>query len=334
MRLREHFPQAKVSLLAPPASKILAQYLPEIDEVIEFEFFFAKSELGPRQLSVDELTGLWKQLEPRHFDLAVDLRKMPDTRPVLRFTGARWLAGYDQDNQNPWLDISLEWDGDAKFFPKRSHIGDDLMRLVDAIALASRPERAVLPRDAMPVPVLPGRNKDDRKPLVCVHPGVGTATRRWPSEYFAALIDMLVAHHDVEVAVIGSPDEAEIADQVMRRVHRRTGVRSLIGKLKLAELPGLLASASLFIGNNSGPKHIAAGLGVPTVGIHSGVVDAREWGPMGPNAVAVRRDMHCSPCYLAHPEDCHRGLACLRQLRPAEVYEVCRRYLAVEPAPR
>jgi hypothetical protein len=70
-----------------------------------------------------------------------------------------------------------------------------------------------------------------------------------------------------------------------------------------------------------GPKHIAAAVGIPTVGIHSGVVDPVEWGPIGPNAVALRRNMTCSPCYLAKAEDCPRALACLQFFEPNLVYE-------------
>ena len=102
---------------------------------------------------------------------------------------------------------------------------------------------------------------------------------------------------------------------------------SLTGKVPLAELPGLIAGCSLFLGNDSGPKHIAAGLGVPTVGVHAGTVDVREWGPVGPAAVAVARSVICSPCYLSHPEDCRRGLVCIQHLEPAQVYEACRRML-------
>ena len=89
-----------------------------------------------------------------------------------------------------------------------------------------------------------------------------------------------------------------------------TRIGSVLGReLPLAELPALLAGVSLFLGNNSGPKHIAAGLGVPTVGIHSGTEDVREWGPVGPNAIAVAREVVCAPCYLAHAADCRRGMA-------------------------
>jgi ADP-heptose:LPS heptosyltransferase len=102
----------------------------------------------------------------------------------------------------------------------------------------------------------------------------------------------------------------------------------MICRVALGELPRLLASCSLFVGNDSGPKHIAAGLGVPTIGIHAGVVDAREWGPVGPRAVAIRRDVACSPCYLAKVQDCNRGLACLTGIRPRDVYNLCVRFLA------
>jgi hypothetical protein len=56
-------------------------------------------------------------------------------------------------------------------------------------------------------------------------------------------------------------------------------------------------------------------------------VDVREWGPIGANAVAVAREMVCSPCYLSSPEDCRRGLACLRELSPETVYDACKRLL-------
>jgi hypothetical protein len=66
---------------------------------------------------------------------------------------------------------------------------------------------------------------------------------------------------------------------------------------------------------------------VPTVGIHSGVVDPREFGPLGDAAVVVKRDMTCAPCYSAKREDCHRGLACLTGLSAADVLPLCRRLL-------
>lgn len=88
----------------------------------------------------------------------------------------------------------------------------------------------------------------------------------------------------------------------------------------MEELPEFMALFSLFIGNNSGPQHIAAAVGIPTVGIHSGVVDPNEWGPMGANSFAVQKKMACSPCYYDRAELCSRKMACLTQLTPRDVY--------------
>jgi ADP-heptose:LPS heptosyltransferase len=134
------------------------------------------------------------------------------------------------------------------------------------------------------------------------------------------------------VIVIGGPDEAELGVRVLNAIANPKSAWSLIGRVGLGDLPALIARCALFVGNNSGPQHIAAGLGVPTVGIHSGVVDAREWGPKGTHAVAIQRAMACGPCYLTKPEDCSRRVACLRGLLPADVARICRRLLGTAAA--
>src|SRR5580658_8894012 len=105
-------------------------------------------------------------------------------------------------------------------------------------------------------------------------------------------------------------------------------IASVAGVLALRDLPHLLAACALFIGCDSGPKHIAAASGVPTIGVHSGIVDPGEWGPRGERSVALYRDMSCAPCFLARPEDCSRGLACVKLLEPPLVFEMARVFLA------
>src|SRR6185312_8844286 len=126
----------------------------------------------------------------------------------------------------------------------------------------------------------------------------------------------------------------EKATTIVGLVARPDRVASVAGQVPLKDLPRLLAACALFIGGNSGPKHIAAASGVPTIGIHSGVVDPGEWGPMGDRAVALYRDMSCAPCFLAKPEHCPRGLACVEALDPALVHRTARMFLARPEVPR
>ena len=334
--LRARFPQARIEVLAPPASAALARtgkagFAGTVDEVIEFTFFHARSGQGQREVTSAEFEALGASLAARRYDMAIDLRMHPETRPALRCSGAPFLVGYDHGNEFPWLDVSLEWEGDLRLAPKRGHISERLVQLVAAAEAAcldqDRPGKMPVP-PAASVPALAALPAAFRKrPLVCVHPGVGNVVRQWPAAHFAGLIDLLRAECGVHVVLVGTAEEAPIAEEVQRLVVAKSAVESLVGRVKLGELAEVMRACVLFVGNNSGPKHLAASLGVPTVGIHSGVVDATEWAPLGPDALALRRHMVCGPCYLEFASECPRGLACLTAIRPRDVLEHCIRIM-------
>ena len=327
-RLKQHFPTATITVLTSHASRAVWSLEPCVDRTIAFDFFRPRSADGEVELADEDWRGLRERLAGEQFDLAVDLRKHPETRPVLRHTGARYTAGFDFRNRFAWLDVALEWSGDQIYARKRQHNGDDLVNLVDAIAAACDHDRRPI---ASPPPAVTATAAD--RPLVCVHAGAGNEMKQWPAEYFAAVIDRLVKADGARIVLVGGPGEESVATRVLDRVRSPSAVTSLVGTTALADLPGILAGASLFLGNDSGPKHLAAGLGVPTVGVHGGTVDVREWAPVGPTAIAVAREVVCSPCYLSEAADCRRGLACIRELPPAQVYAACKRLLLLRSPP-
>jgi ADP-heptose:LPS heptosyltransferase len=334
-RLKRYFPTARIAVLTGGASKSVWALEPAVDELIEFDFFHARSASGLLERSAADWRALRERLAPKRFDLAVDLRKHWETRPVLQHTGARYLAGFDMKGKFPWLDVAVEWSEDVPLIRKRAQTTDELIQLIDAIAAASEPKRTVIahPPAAFAPNALtgvPAARRIFRKRVVCVHPAVGNELRQWPAEYFSLLIDQLIERLDVHVILVGGADEVALGAEVFSAILHRSSVWSLIGRVKLGDLPALMARCALFVGNNSGPQHIAAGLGIPTVGIHSGVVDAREWGPLGPRALAIHRVMTCSPCYHSQRDECHRDIACLKGLLPADVLRLCQRML--EPA--
>ena len=330
-KLKHLFPNAKIDVLAGPASRAFATLEPAIDEFIEFAFFHARSQLGERELTADDLAELNARLKPQRYDLAVDLRKHLSTRDILRQTGARFLAGFDYMGQFPFLDIALEWDGDKTLQRKRAHVVDDLLSLVAAIGSATESDRALMRPSPEPMPIadMPLHIQPlFDKPVVAIHPGAGNITKQWPEEHFSALMDLLIEKNGVNVLLVGGPDEVPIADALMDSVLHTDSVGSMAGQTSLVALPRLLAACVLYIGNDSGPKHIAAAMGLSTIGIHSGIVDASEWGPVGDRAVAMRRNMTCSPCYLAVAADCPRNLACLRGLEVNQVHQLAEAMLA------
>jgi O-antigen biosynthesis protein len=326
-RLRKLFPAARIHLLASRAAKDILAGDDCVDELIEFEFFHSRSGLGQKDVTVADLLALTERLAPYRFDLAIDLRKQMETRHILQYVPARLRAGYNHLGRFPWLDVSLEWEGDNQLHRKSSHVSDDLVRLVDAFATAGEAVRAgpssVVGNGKVLASLPAAARALFRKPVVAVHPGVGAIMRQWMPEYFAAVIDLLIEKNGVNVVVIGGHDEVDLVKEVLGHVANRKNVLSVAGRTSLGDLTAILGSCVLYLGNNSGPQHIAASLGIPTVGVYSGVVDASEWGPTGPRAIALQRDMVCSPCYLVKPEDCVRDMACLKRLEPSVVHQYC-----------
>jgi ADP-heptose:LPS heptosyltransferase/GT2 family glycosyltransferase len=329
-RLKQRFPSAELHVLCSPACAALARLSPAIDQVIPFAFYHPRSSRGRRRASAAELASLAGTLARRRFDIAIDLRKHPETRFMLRQTGARLLAGFDRDARFDWLDVPVEWDSDRPALRKRRHVSDDLLVLVESVAIACAPGAGDAAQQALRQelgdPVLPPRRPGGAA-RICVHPAAGSVMKQWPVAYFASLMDLLGEDDAAEFVLVGGPEERSLADRVSRATRHPERVTSLVGRVELEALPQVLRECDLFVGNDSGPKHLAAALGVPTVGIHSGIVDPSEWGPAGRCAVAVYRQMVCSPCYLTKPSACPRGLACLHGLSPGEVAAACRRML-------
>ena len=335
-RLRQRFPQAEIHVLASSASAALARLEPAIDGVIEFNFFHHVSSQGRMSHADEAWFELEQRLKPYRFDIAIDLRKHTETRDVLKRSGARLTAGYDVRGAYPWLDIALEWDTDQPYLPKRAQVADDYVALVETVSLACERDRRVIagpPVDQALAELRAAPWLSDLReglfdrPVVGVHPAAGNVLRQWPPGHFAQLIDLICGTYDVNVALLGAPGETDIAEAVLAQTRASERVWSLVGRTKLADTLPLMRVMRLFVGNNSGPHHIAAAMGTPTVGVHSGVVSAREWGPLGPMAVAVQREMTCGPCYIDKPALCPRGLACLQGLRPGDVFRICEQML-------
>ena len=98
----------------------------------------------------------------------------------------------------------------------------------------------------------------------------------------------------------------------------------LVGETSIGDLPALLASCDLFIGNDSGSMHVAAAAGLPVVAIF-GPTDASRTAPVTPRFQLVRQPVSCSPCFLRECPVDHR---CMTRIAVNAVYEAARPWMA------
>lgn len=113
-------------------------------------------------------------------------------------------------------------------------------------------------------------------PLVVLHPGSGGRYKCWPPPHFAKLIHRLHQCGN-QVALLYGPAEEALILELKNQIPPSCATLHPPG---LPELAGLLEGADLFIGNDSGPTHIAAALGTPTIALF-GPTNPRIWGPRG-----------------------------------------------------
>lgn len=117
--------------------------------------------------------------------------------------------------------------------------------------------------------------------LVGFQPGASYDTKQWVPARFGAVAQAL-ADKDVGIVLLGYGKAEEEAARQMRQAMRGVPVVDLTGQTKLRETMAVLSQLSLFIGNDSGPNHMAASLGIPTIGLF-GPTSAVKWGHAGPN---------------------------------------------------
>ncbi len=143
--------------------------------------------------------------------------------------------------------------------------------------------------------VLLGERKLPRRPFIVLHPFSGWRFRSWPLERFVDLADaLLVELRDYEVVFLCEKSEASRLAPVAQRYKECRAVHVLASD-DLVQTSIVLKEAALFVGNDSGPLHLAAALGTRVVGL---------FGPAAPDLTAPRsaqgrflyERVECSPC--------------------------------------
>jgi ADP-heptose:LPS heptosyltransferase len=269
------------------------------------------------------------------FDVAIDLRAAGDTRPALRRLDARYRAGLAMNPEDAvGLDLAIPIHSEARSIqPDNLHPHATLRAniLVEAVIDALRPA----PHPAAAIwggvePVWPGAAP--RRPYLVLAPGASAPTRHWPVDRLAQAARRLAAPRGLAVVILGASEDTVAGDQLTHMLGDLE-VLNLAGETPTGTLPAIIAGARLFIGMDSGPSHLAASLGTPTVTVLSGAARQGVWRPLGPLTLVARGHADCSPCYLIHRSQCPHDLACLRAVTVDDVTALGEELLAGEGRP-
>lgn len=300
--LKRHFPCAELTVLLRSSTRGLVEQNPHVDRVLTVD--------GAR-----ESIGVIRRLRAERIDLLIDpYDDWPlESAFIAGLSGARVRIGYAVAGREAFFTTRLQ-----PPLPGR-HMMD--------VVLDSLKPLGVFPGDAEPkVFLMEAELESARKwlderidgglPVIGLHPGATFETQRWPLEYFSELGTLLLRDGRRRLLVFGGPADRPLVAELVKRLG--DGALSCVSS-DIRRFSALLACCRLLVCNNSGPLHVGAALGVPTVSFMGPTVKDR-WLPRGARHAVLRIDD--LPCIGCNAGFCRIGTHdCMRRIWPERVLD-------------
>ncbi len=268
--LRRALPTASIHVAMDERFADLLVRQPDIDGVLRIE----------PQAGIAAKANLVRQVRALRPDLCVDMHGGSTAAWLTALSGAGCRAGFGHFRHSWAYNVRI---------PRAQEV---LGRASDAtVHTAEHHAAAMIHLGAAPGEIpnsrLVAEPQKAGRPYAVIHAGAAYFTKAWPLPHFLSLATEIRERHDLEPVFVAGPGEEDLANQV-------SGFEVRKG-LPVARLMSLMAGAELFVGNDSGPSHVAAAFGVPCITIF-GSSDSRAWHPWRSPHRVVETAWDCKPC--------------------------------------
>src|ERR1700754_1589200 len=310
--LRSVLPQAEITLVVRPSAKDIFADADFIDQLLIYD--------RRNAFSVIPQVREWRK---RQFDLAVLFQNAFEAALIPFLAGVPIRLGYGTESRQALLAHSLAL---PDWRPSRPGVFCYLY-LITALeqmlfgkseVCESTPDASLQISDARRSEaenLLRAYGVHEGEPVIALCSGsINSRAKRWPAEAYAALADRLIDSRR-QVLLIGSEAEADVTREVTSRMRQQPVV--LTGKTSLDQITAVLSLADLLVTNDTGPAHIAAALGRPTLVIF-GPTNPLTTRPFALEAEILRHPPDCAPCML---RDCPIDHRCMTAITVDEVFE-------------
>lgn len=286
--LRKNYPKSNIDVLATSRNK---------------DVFFNNQNISSLKLiklnPFSILAFIFKNF--RKYGLVVDMEEYLNISAIISFFAGKEVVGYSHGLRSKLYDYKVKYND-------KQHVVETFLDLVRGLNIKY---------DAEKLPKLRYSKTDENKVnkflknnkiksndfLVVVAPGAAESakSRMWPFERYAELCDELAERYNAKVVFTGTPDESNLIKSIQDKMEKKENTFNAAGEINLNQLFCLIEKCRLFIGNDSGPMHIAAAQGVKTLGLFGPNLPVR-FGPYGKNGIGLYKGYNCqfSPCINVH----------------------------------
>ncbi|RKU25816.1 hypothetical protein C6499_14390 [Candidatus Poribacteria bacterium] len=305
--VRAHFPDAYIAMLVAKQSAEILRENPHLNEIITFDRLAKNKDTG-------EMLRIIRLLRERKFTLTIDLQRKFRTEMLMYFSGAAERIG-----KGRFCTVRVHEQGNkhatAHYF--------DLLHAAGIPAEDPRLELFLSESEQLDTAQrFDTAGVNDGQLKVGFFPGAGWKLREWMPDRFAAIGDKLVEHFNANVLIFGGQKETELVQTVADLMNARAIL--FAGNLQIRELAACIEKCDLFLTNDTGPMHIAAAVGTPTVSLF-GPGNHIRFQPLGELHQTIRHAVPCSPC-KQFTDKCKDNI-CMKGIGVDEVWESVSRTL-------
>ena len=283
--LKRAFPEARLTLLTGHRCTPIAELCPAVDETFAVDRVAMRD--GSRSAALRDMTRLVREVRRRRFDLVIDFHSFRETNLLTWLSGAPVRIGMKRDKA-PYLNFCFN--RPPVIEDKSLHVAAMFEKAVETII----PLAEAVNKFSRATPLLQGGKwlciPDELKHWACqighnasrvaFYIDAPVSERIWPPERFAAVADFAIERWAALPLVIASQQRPDLVERV-KQASRNPNELRVFSDLTVPQVAALIASARVFISNDTGPMHIGPALGVRTLGLFS-VGYPEHFRPIGP----------------------------------------------------
>jgi len=307
--IRQAYPDAQVDFLVEPPGDELLEAHPDINRIVIYPWKKWKTQ----SWFLSNRSGIQfvQDIRREHYDLVFDLFGNPRSAFLTWLSGASHRVGFNFRGRHYAYNHVIE--------PRGSEVHEvdfnlDALRYIGIPIKQKNLYFPALPRSEAFVRNWIEKEGLKGKKLAGLHVWGSWPAKRWPLQKFAELADCLIECYGFKVVVIWGPGERKYAEAVAGMTDHPLVIAP---ETSLQDMGALLSKCHLVIANDSGPMHIAAAVGTPTVGIY-GPTSWRLQGPYGKkHGSAYCSGLDCLGCNRLDCPDLH----CMKNLSVRSVFK-------------
>lgn len=267
----------------------------------------------------------------RKYDLVIDMEEYLNISAIIAFYTGKERIGYSHGIRSKLYTETVDYND-------RQHVVYTFLDLLKPLGIKktvnSLPKLNYSINDKKNIDNLLKKFNIGKKDVL-VSFGVGAAesakSRMWPKERFSKLADYLIKKYKAKIILIGNKEEKKLINELGDLIENKNNSFNVAGLINVKEMFYLIEKCKLFIGNDSGPMHIAAAQGVRTIGLFGCNLPIR-FAPFGKNNYSIYKKTTQDACINVHKGqvgECKYGIenACVKKIQVDDVIEVADKIL-------